>query len=146
MNVCVLFIHSIFHGVGCFQLKGRIQSFKLHHCLKSCSIKCFITIHQQGHTYNVLDTMLQQRQQLRDHLEECIEEVHQSHISCARPPIGYLDCPLHASEEDCPLHIRLDQLTPFGKISCPKSIDCHVVPREAYALLFVTSLNSSKFS
>ena len=140
-----MFICSIFHGVGCFQLKGRIQSFKLHHCLQSCSIKCFITIHQQNLTDDCLGTMLQQRQQLRAHLEECIEEAHQSHISCARPPIGYLHCPLHSSEENYPPHIRLDQLSPFGQVICPKSIDCRMVPREAYALLFVKSLNTSEF-
>ena len=88
--------------------------------------------------------MLQQRQQLRDHIEDCIKEAHQSHISCARPPVGYLECPLHEPEENCPPHIQLDELTPFGKVNCPKSIDCQVVPREAYALLFVKSLNISE--
>ena len=88
--------------------------------------------------------MLQQRQQLQDHIEDCIKEAHQSHISCARPPVGYLECPLHEPEENCPPHIRLDQLTPFGDVTCPKSIDCQVVPREAYALLFVKSLNISE--
>ena len=91
--------------------------------------------------------MLQQRQQLRDHLEVCIKEAHQSHIPSARPPIGYLECPLHASEEsDCPPHIRLDQLTPFGKVTCRESFDCKAVPRETYALLFVPSLTTSEFN
>ena len=85
--------------------------------------------------------MLQQRQQLQDHLEQCIKEAHQSHISCARCPVGYLECPLHEPEEHCSPHIRLDQLTQFDKVICPKSIDCRVVPQEAYALLFVKSLN-----
>ena len=89
--------------------------------------------------------MLQQRQQLRDHLKDCIKEAHQSHISCARPPVGYLECPLHESQQSCPPHIRLDELTPSGDVTCPKSIDCQVVPREAYALLFVKSLNNSEF-
>ena len=89
--------------------------------------------------------MLQQRRHLRDHLEDCIKEAHQSHISCARPPVGYLECPLHESQQSCPPHIQLDELTPSGDVTCPKSIDCQVVPREAYALLFVKSLSSSKF-
>ena len=90
--------------------------------------------------------MLQQRQQLRDHLEVCIEEAHQSHIPCARPPIGYLECPLHTPEENCPPHIRLDQLTPFGKVTCSESFDCEAVPQKAYALLFVPSLTTSEFN
>lgn len=88
--------------------------------------------------------MLQQRKQLRHHLEECIEEAHQSQISSARLPIGYLECPLHAPEENCSPHIRLDQLTLFGEVTCPKSMDCQVVPREAYALLFTTSVTSGE--
>ena len=135
---------SIFHGVGCFQFNGRTQSFKLHHCLISCSIKCFITVHQRNLTNDVLDAMLLQRQHLRDHLEECIKEAHQMYIPCARSPIGYLDCPLHSSEENVSAHIQLDQLTPTGDIICPKSIDCLVIPKEAYALLFIASLTSSK--
>ena len=89
--------------------------------------------------------MLLQRQRLRGHLEECIKEAHQSHISCARPPVGYLECPLHEPEENYSPHIRLDQLSPSGDITCPKSINCQVVPREAYALLFVKSLKSSEY-
>ena len=88
--------------------------------------------------------MLQQRQQLRNHLEQCIKEAHQSHIPRAKLPVGYLECPLHNPEENCSPHIRLDKLTPSGHISCPKSINCQVVPREAYALLFVKSLNTSE--
>ena len=85
--------------------------------------------------------MLLQRQQLRDHLEECIYEAHQSHIPCARPPIGYLECPLHAHEKNFPPHIRLDHLTLLHDVICPKTMDCKVVPREAYALLFVPSFS-----
>ena len=89
--------------------------------------------------------MLLQRQQLQDHLEECIYEAHQSHIPCARPPIGYLECPLHVHEKICPPpHIRLDQLTPLDDVTCPKTMDCQVVPQEAYALLFVPSLTSGE--
>ena len=143
LSVFILFF-SIFHGVGCFQFKGRMQSFKLHHCLNSCSIKCFITVHQCNLTNNALDAMLLQRQHLRDHLEGYIEEAHQSHIPCARPPIGYLDCPLHSSEENVSPHIQLDQLTPSDDIICPKSIDCLVIPKEAYALLFVASLTNGE--
>ena len=88
--------------------------------------------------------MLFQRQQLRHHLEQCIQEAHLSHMSCARPPVGYLECPLHTPEEKCPPHIRLDQLTPYGDVICPKSMDCQAIPREAYALLFVSLLTYSK--
>ena len=88
--------------------------------------------------------MLLQRQQLRHHLEGCIEEAHQMHIPCARSPIGYLECPLHSSEENISPHIQLDQLTPTGDVTCSKSIDCSVIPKKAYALLFVASLTSSK--
>jgi len=88
--------------------------------------------------------MLQQRQQLLDHLKVCIEDAHQCHIPKMRLPIGYLECPLHAPEENCSLHIRLDQLSPSGEVTCPKSINCQVVPPEAYILLFTTSLTSGK--
>ena len=140
-----IFHCSISHGFGCFQFKGRTQSFKLQCCSQSYCIKCFIAVHRHNLVNNVLCTMLQQRQQLQHHLEECIEEAHQSQISCARSPIGYLECPLHTPEENCPPHIRLDQLTPFGEVTCPRSINCQVVPREAYALLFTTSMKSSEF-
>ena len=89
--------------------------------------------------------MLLQRQQLRHHLEECIQDAHKAHISCARSPVGYLECPLHESVKNYPPHIRLDQLTPYGDVICPKSMDCQAIPREAYALLFVPSLTSSEF-
>ena len=138
-------LYSIFHGVGYFQFKGMTQSFKIQRCSQTFSIKCYITIHRHNLTDDALDTMLQQRQQLRYHLEQCIKEAHQSHIPRARHPVGYLECPLHDSEENCSPHIRLDQLTPSNDISCPKSINCQVVPREAYALLFVKSLNTSEF-
>ena len=84
--------------------------------------------------------MLLQRQQLRHRLEECIQDAHWTHIPCAKSPIGYLKCPLHDSVKFCPPHIRLDQLTPYGDVICPKTKDCQVIPREAYALLFVASL------
>ena len=138
-------IYSIFHGVGCFHCNGRKQSFKLQHCLKSCSIRCFITIHRHNLACDVLDTLLLQRQQLRKHLEECIDEAYQSYISCARPPIGYLECPLHMSDENCPPHIRLDELSAYDDVICTKSTECQVVPREVYALMFVSSLISSEF-
>ena len=137
-------LYSIFHGVGYFQFEERMQSFKLQRCSQTTSIKCYITIHRHNLADDVLDTMLQQRQRLRDHLEQCIKEAHQSHIPSARRPVGYLECPLHDPEEHCSPHIRLDQLTPSGDITCPKSINCQVVPREAYALLFVKSLNTSE--
>ena len=88
--------------------------------------------------------MLLHRQQLRHHLEECIQDAHQAHIPCARSPIGYLECPLHESVKNSP-HIRLDQLTPYGRVVCPKSMDCQAIPQEAYALLFVPSLTYSEF-
>ena len=88
--------------------------------------------------------MLLQRQQLRDHLKGCIEEAHQMHIPCARSPIGYLECPLHSSEENISPHIQLGQLTTTGDVICPKSMNYCVIPKEAYALLFVASLTSSK--
>ena len=84
--------------------------------------------------------MLLQRQQLRHHLEQCIDEAHQSYTSCARQPIGYLECPLHAAEENVLPHIRLDQLTLCNDVTCPMSSDCQVVPQDAYALLFTKSL------
>ena len=89
--------------------------------------------------------MLLQRQQLQDHLKECIHKAHKSHIQFATPPIGYLECTLHAHEKDFPPHIQLDKLTPFDKFICPKSPNCEVVPWETYALLFVPSLTTSKF-
>lgn len=89
--------------------------------------------------------MLQQRKQLQSHLEKCIEDAHQSHIPCASSPIGYLECPLHSPEENCFPHIRLDEITPFDDVICTKSSDCQVVPQEAYALLFTTSLTKSEF-
>jgi len=88
--------------------------------------------------------MLQQRQQLLYHLKVCIREAHQCHIPKMRPPIGYLECPLHEPEENCSLHIRLDQLSLSGGVICPKTIDCQVVPPEAYTLLFKPSLTISK--
>lgn len=141
-----IFHYSIFHGVGSFHFKSKTQSFKLHRCLKSSSIKCFITIHRQDLQTDVLCSMLHQRQQLKNHLEQFIDDAHQSHISCARRPVGYLECPFHAHEYNCSPHIRLDQLTQSGEVTCPRSIDYKVVPREAYALLFVPSLRSSKFT
>ena len=140
------FYCSIFHGVGYFQFKKQAQSFILQRCSQTFSIKCYITIHQQNFTDDVLVTMLLQRQQLKSHLERCIIEVHNSQISCARPPIGYLECPHHATEEKCSPHIRLDQLSASGEVFCTKSIDGKVVPRKAYALLFVISLNNSEFT
>ena len=89
--------------------------------------------------------MLLQRQQLRHHLEKFIQDAHQAHIPRAKSPIGYLECPLHESVKNCPPHIRLDQLTPRGDVVCPKTKDCQVIPREAYALLFVPSLTYSEF-
>ena len=145
-TIISLYICSIFHGVGCFQFKSRTQSFILQHCSQGCSIKCFISVCQHNLPDDVLDTMLQQRKELQNHLEKQIEKGHRSHISCARLPIGYLECPLHGTEENCPPHIRLDQLTPSGVVTCTKSIDPKVVPPESYALLFVTSLNSSEFN
>ena len=88
--------------------------------------------------------MLLQRQQLRQQLEECIDDAYQSHISCARPPVGYLQCPLQVPEKNCPPHIRLDQISMADDVICPKSDDCKTVPREAYALLFVSSLTSGE--
>ena len=88
--------------------------------------------------------MLLQRQQLREQLEECIDQAYQSHISCARPPMGYLQCPLHAPEENCPPHIRLDQISISGDVICTKRDYYQMVPREAYALLFVSSLTSGE--
>ena len=140
LNVLFYLCHySIFHGVGCFQFKDRAQSFKLQRCSQSYCIKCYITVHRHNLSSDVLDTMLLQRQQLRHHLEKFIQDAHQAHIPCARSPVGYLECPLH-----CSPHIRLDQLTPVGDIVCPKSTDCQVIPREAYALMFVASLTCSK--
>ena len=118
----------------------------LQRCSQTYSIKCYITIHQHNLVDDVLDTLLQQRQQLKSHLEKYIKVAHHSYISCARPPVGYLECPLHDPAENFSPHIRLDQLTPSGHITCPKSINCQVVPRDAYALLFVTSLKNSEFS
>ena len=88
--------------------------------------------------------MLLQRQQLRHHLEQCIQEAYLSHMSCARPPVGYLECPLHTPEEECSPHIRIDQISISYDIFCTKSDDCQVVPREAYALLFVSSLTGGE--
>ena len=139
----IFFNTCISHGVGCFQFKERNQSFKLQRCQQSFSIKCVISIHQHNVSNDVLLVMLQQRQQLLDHLEVCIEEAHQCHIPKMRLPVVYLECPLHTPEENCSLHIRFDQLSPSGKVICPKSIKCQVVPPEAYALLFTTSLTSS---
>ena len=138
-----ILLHSVFHGLGCFQFKGRRQSFKLQRCLKSFSIKCYINIHRYDVADDILNTMLLQRQQLRHYLEQCIDEAHQSFTSCARQPIGYLECPLHAAEENILPHIRLDQLTLYNDVTCPKSIDCQVVPQEAYALLFTKSLDGN---
>ena len=123
-----------------------MQSFMLQRCSQTSSIKCYITIRQHNLVDDVLvlDTLLQQRQQLKSHLEKCIKVAHQSYISSARPPVGYLECPLH--DPVVSPHIRLDQLTLSGHITCPKSINCQVVPRDAYALLFVTSLKNSEFS
>ena len=118
----------------------------LQRCSQTSSIKCYITIHRHNLVDDVLDTLLQQRQQLKSHLEKCIKMAHQSYISRARPPVGYLECPLHDPVENCSPHIRLDQLTLSGDITCPKSINCQVVPQDAYALLFVTSLKNSEFS
>ena len=95
----------------------------------------------------MLYTMLLQRQQLRHHLEQCIQEAYLSHMSSARPPVGYLECPLHTSEEEeeCSPHIRLDQISIRDDVICTESDDCQVVPREAYALLFVSSLTGGEF-
>ena len=134
------------HGVGCFHCKGRRQSFILQNCFKTCSIKCFITVHRLNFSSDVLNTMLLQRQQLRHHLEQCIQEAYLSHMSCARLPVGYLECPLHTPEEECSPHIRLDQISISDDIICTKSDDCQVVPREAYALLFVSSLTGGEFN
>lgn len=143
IDVCM---HRIFHGVGHFLFKNRTQGFTLQHSSQDCSIKCFISVHRHNLPDDILDTMLQQRQQLQADLEKCIKKAHSSHISCDKLPVGYLECPLHAHEEKCTPHIRLDQLTPFGDVICNKSFDCKVVPPESYVLLFVTSLNSSEFN
>jgi len=88
--------------------------------------------------------MLQQRQLLLDHLKECIEKAHQSHIPCSSVPIGYLECPLHNPDDNYSPHIQLDQLTSSGEVTCPKS-DCKVVPKDTYTLLFTSSLASGEF-
>ena len=137
---------SIFHGVGYFQFKNRTQGFELQHSSQDYSIKCFISVHRHDLPNDILDTMLLQRQELRDHLEEYIKKAHALHISCAKLPVGYLECPLHAPEEKCTPHIRLDRLTCFGDVICTKSFDYKVVPPESYVLLFVTSMNSSEFN
>ena len=89
--------------------------------------------------------MLQQRQLLLVHLKKYVEEAHQSHILCSSVPIGYLECPLHDPDDDCSPHIRLDQLTSSGEVTCPKSLDCKVIPKDTYALLFTPSLTSGEF-
>ena len=93
----------------------------------------------------MLDTMLLQRQKLRHHLEQYIQEAYLSHMSSARPPVGYLECPLHTPEEECSPHIRLDQISITDDVICTKSDHCQVVPQEAYALLFVSSLTGGEF-
>jgi len=126
-----------------FQFKDGKQCFRLQESQATYSIKCYITIFKHKLSNNLLQMMLQHRQQLLMHLQKCVSKVHQSHIPCAREPIGYLECPLQ-HDESCHPHVRLNQLSISEELICPKS-NHQIIPFETYALLFTTSSINSKY-
>lgn len=143
LAISFYFLYSIYHGTGVFQFKDCKQSFRLQESQVTYSIKCYITIYKHKLPNDILLIMLQHRQQLLMHLQNCVSEVHHSHIPCAREPIGYLECPLQ-HDGNCHPHIRLDQLNTSEDIVCPKS-NHQIVPFETYALLFTTSLGNGTY-
>ena len=136
-NLC-----SIYRGIGVFQFKDGRQAFRLQESQATFSFKCYITIYKQKLPDDILQVMLQHRQQLLIHLQKCVGEVHHSHIPCAREPIIYLECPLQ-HDESCLPHIRLDRINKSQDLVCPKS-NHQIIPFETYALLFTASLANSK--
>ena len=100
------------------------------------SIKCYITIHEEGVTKREQLVMLEQRQGLLAHLKELVNEVHKVYIPSARYPIGYIECPL-SHKEGCMPHVRLEDISETGKVYCSKNAG-KIVPPEAYMMILTT--------
>ena len=128
-------MYSIYRGIAHFNFKSRKQSFKIQEDQATSSIKCFITIHQEGARVSKENqlVMLVQRQSLLAHLKKSINEVHSTYIPSARYPIAYIECPL-SHEEGCMPHVRLEDISETEDVYCPKS-DGKIVPPQAYMML-----------
>jgi len=115
----------------------------LQQCLVTFSIKCFITVNQHlSPSKQQLDEMLTHRQELIQHLKDCIGEVHKTCIPSARAPIAYLDCPLD-HKPDFPPHVPLDNISITKDILCRQSQN-QPIPKESYILLLEASVCNSK--
>ena len=133
--ISYVFNYSIYRGIGHFNFKSRKQSFKLQEDKTTSSIKCFITIHQEGAQVSKEKqcVMLEQRQSLLTHLKESINDIHTTYIPSASYPIAYIECPL-SHEEACMPHVRLENISETEDVYCPKS-DGKIVPPQAYMML-----------
>ena len=133
----------IYHGCGQFDFKDHRQCFVLQQCLVSFSIKCFISIHQHlSCSKQQLEEMLTHRQDLVEHLKQCISDVHKSCIPSAQHPIAYLECPFK-HEPDFPPHIPLDEINVTNDVLCRQSQN-RPLPVETYYQLFKTALCDGK--
>ena len=86
--------------------------------------------------------MLTHRQELVEHLKHCISDVHNTCIPSAQHPIAYLECPFK-HEPNFPPHIPLDEIDVTKDVLCRQSHN-RPLPKEAYSLLFQTSLCEGK--
>ena len=137
-------MYSIYRGVGHFKFKSGNQNFKLQECQATSSIKCYITIYSGLEGINEQDQliMLKERQDLRFHLEDCIDQIYRAYIPSARCPIPYIECPL-SHEEGCMPHIRLADIGLSKVVRCYKNDD-EVVPQQAYMMLLTADIGESQ--
>lgn len=104
------------------------------------SIKCFITFcpRQQSPSEQQLQEMLTHRQELIEHLKQCIKDVHNSCIPSAQHPIAYLDCPFDHQPDTSP-HIPLDEVSVAEDVLCRLNQN-RPIPKDAYILLVKASI------
>lgn len=134
----------MYHGSGQFDFKNPGQSFTIQQCLVTFSIKCFITIHRhQTCNKQQLEEMLKHRQELLEHLKECISGVHASCIPSAQHPIAYLDCPFDHNP-GFPPHIRLDDVNVTNDHILCRHSENQPIPKETYILLLKASVCDGK--
>ena len=134
----------MYHGSGQFDFKDHRQGFILQQCLVTFSVKCFITIYQhQTSNKQQLEQMLNHRQELIEHLKQCIRSVHVSCIPSAQQPIAYLECPLDHNP-GFPPHIPLDDVSVTKDHILCRQNENRPIPSEAYILLLKASVYDGK--
>lgn len=141
-SICSCYCYRIYHGSGQFDFKDHRQCFVLQQCLMTFSIKCFITIQRLPSSEQQSEEMLTHRQELVEHLKQCISDVHKSCIPSAHHPIAYLECPFE-HEPAFPPHIPLDEISITKDVLCRQSNN-QPLPKEAYISLFKASLCEGK--